>query len=82
MAFAFNWYCVSVIHRVILGEGLFKSSPELDDLQRVTTEFLQSINASVVDFFPKLAKLPIFLQPWRSQYLQMGLSHRQVSEKW
>ena len=63
-------YCVSVIHRVILGEGLLKSSPELDDLQRVTTEFLRSVNASVVDFFPELAKLPIFLQPWRSQYLK------------
>ena len=74
-------YCISVIHRLILGEGLFKSSPELDDLQRVTTEFLQSINASVIDFFPKLAKLPKFFQPWRSQYITMSLSHRQVFEK-
>lgn len=76
------WDCISIIHHVILGERLLKSSPELDDLQRVTTEFLRSMNSSVVDFCPKLAKLPKFLQPWRSQYLKMGLSHRRIFEKW
>ena len=56
-------YTASIVHRIVLRERLFKSTPELDDFQLVTVEFIRSINASIVDFFPRLAKLPRLLQP-------------------
>lgn len=75
-------YSVSVVHRVILGERIAKSSRELGDLQRITTEFIRCLNANIVDFFPMLAKLPNMLQPWRKRYLKMGQEHYDCFRAW
>ena len=75
-------YSSSVMHRIILGEPLIKSTPELEDLQRVSREFLLSINASIVDFYPRLASMPKFLQPGRNFYSKMGQFHYDVFRRW
>ena len=72
----------SVMHRIVLGEGLVKSTPELKELQRVTIEFLKSIGDSFVDFFPLLARLPRSLQLWRSEKEEVGRRHQETFEKW
>lgn len=75
-------YSVSVMHRIVLGERLLKVTPELDQLRRVTVEFLTSINANWVDFFPELAKLPNWMQPWRKRYTRMGKFHHDSHYTW
>ena len=72
----------SIMNRIVLGDSLTKSTPELDDLQRVTNEFLRTINSSFVDFFPLLDKLPHFLQPWRKYWEKMGKDHYDVFVCW
>ena len=72
----------SFMHRIVLGDRLLKSTPELKDFQRVTVEFIRSINASFIDFFPGLANIPAFLQPWRKYWQKMGQSHNDVFESW
>ena len=42
-------YANTVMHRIVLGEGLEKNTAELENLQRVTVEFLRNINSSAVD---------------------------------
>lgn len=81
--YAHNYrYATSVLHRIVMGYPLHKTIRELDDYQRVTIEFVTSINRSYVDFFPSLSKLPHVLQPWRSFWAQMGSFHRHVFEEW
>lgn len=81
--FANNYrYATSVLYRIVMGYPLRKSRRELDDYQRVTIEFVTSINRSYVDFFPSLSKLPRFLQPWRSFWANMGSFHRRVFQDW
>lgn len=75
-------YSTSVMHRIVLGEGLVKPTPDLMELQRITIEFLKMINYSVVDFFPLLARLPRFLQLWRSDKERIGREHHEIFEKW
>ena len=75
-------YGNSVMHRIVLGEGLIKSTPELVELQRITIQFLQHIFFTVPDFFPLLARLPRVLQFWRQKYAKIGQEHRRVFEKW
>ena len=75
-------YSVSVMHRIVLGERLLKVTLELDQLRRVTVEFLTSINANWVDFFPRLARLPKWLQPWRKRYVRMGKFHHDSHYTW
>lgn len=75
-------YTSSVMHRIVLGEPLVKRTPELDDLQYAATEFLGSINHSFIDFFPQLAHLPKFLQPWRRSKEEIGQSHCKVFQSW
>lgn len=48
------------MHQVVLSEGLRKNTAELEELARVTREFLFYLNASMIDFYPKLAKIPKF----------------------
>ena len=55
-------YTDSLMHRIVLGEGLEKNTAELENLQRLTVESLGNINSSAVDFFPQLARLPKLLQ--------------------
>lgn len=75
-------YSSSVMHRIVLGEPLLKRTPELENLQRVTAEFLSLINASLIDFFPQLAHLPKFLQPWRKSKERIGQTHYDVFRSW
>ncbi|KAI0548179.1 cytochrome P450 [Xylaria curta] len=81
--FAHNYrYSTSVLYRIVMGYPLNKTKAELDDYQRVTIEFVTTINRSYVDFFPSANKLPSFLQPWRRFWVQMGAFHRQVFQEW
>lgn len=75
-------YATSVLYRIVMGYPLNKTKRELDDYQRVTIEFVLSINRSYVDFFPQLSKLPTLLQPWRSFWIKMGAFHRRVFHDW
>lgn len=75
-------YANSVMHRIVLGERLEKNTAELENLQRVTVEFLRNINASVVDFYPQLASLPEFLQFWRRGWGKVGQDHYRTFMSW
>jgi len=76
-------YTNSVMYRIVFGEGLTYSTTKLDEFQRVTVEFIRSINASPVDFFPTIARLvPSFLQPWRRNWQRMGEDHYRVFRSW
>ncbi|EAT82251.1 hypothetical protein HBH56_107850 [Parastagonospora nodorum] len=81
--FAHNYrYSTSVLYRIVMGYPLNKTKAQLDDYQRVTIEFVTSINRSWVDFFPSFSKLPPFLQPWRRFWADMGSFHRHVFAEW
>ncbi|KAI1497639.1 cytochrome P450 2C31 [Biscogniauxia marginata] len=75
-------YATSVLYRIVMGYPLYKTKVQLDDYQRVTIEFVTTINRSYVDFFPSVSKLPHFLQPWRRFWAQMGSFHRLVFREW
>ena len=75
-------YCVSTMHRIVSGERLLKATPELDNMRRVTNEFIRSMNSSIVDFFPGLSRLPKILQPWRGRYAKMGQEHYNTFCAW
>ena len=75
-------YATAFLYRVVMGFPLEKSKADLDEYQRITTEFIQSLNRSVVDFFPQLAKLPKSLQPWRKYWADMGVFHQKVLQSW
>ena len=75
-------YSVSIIHRIILGERLLKSTEQLDELRHVITEFLRCMNANMIDLFPQLASLPKIVQPWRKHYIRMGQSHYDAFRTW
>lgn len=75
-------YATSVLYRIVMGYPLDKTRAALDDYQKVTIEFVTTINRSYVDFFPSLSKLPHLLQPWRHYWAQMGSFHRRVFQQW
>ena len=75
-------YFASLMHRITLDGPLQKSTSELDDMQHASTEFLLSINESFIDFFPQLAGLPTFLQPWRRQKARIGIKHYNLFRQW
>ncbi|OQE41136.1 hypothetical protein PENCOP_c005G06812 [Penicillium coprophilum] len=75
-------YANSVIHRIALGERLVKTGKELADLQDVVTQFVGSIGASLVDWFPELDSLPRFLQVWRKHWEKLGLWNYEVYRSW
>ncbi|KAI1648147.1 cytochrome P450 [Daldinia loculata] len=81
--FAHNFrYSTSVLYRIVMGYPLNKPKAQLDDYQRVTIEFVRSINQSFVDFFPSFSKLPHLLQPWRKYWADMGAFHHHVFQEW
>ncbi|GAP84617.2 putative cytochrome P450 [Rosellinia necatrix] len=81
--FAHNYrYSTSVLYRIVMGYPLNKTKAQLDDYQRVTVEFVMTINRSYVDFFPLASKLPSFIQPWRRFWAQMGAFHHRVFQEW
>ena len=76
-------YANSIMHRIVLGEGVDKETKELERLLRVTTEFLVNTNYHWVDFFPLLARLlPRWLQLWRSPPEKMGKVHKETFASW
>lgn len=75
-------YSNSVMHRIVLGEGLIKSTPELVELQRITIQFLQMIVSTIPDFLPVVARLPRILQFWRQRYKKIGEEHHTIFDKW
>ncbi|KAL1867361.1 hypothetical protein VTK73DRAFT_4208 [Phialemonium thermophilum] len=75
-------YANSVIHRIVLGERLVKSTRELEELQNIVTIFVGSIGSSVIDWFPDLAKLPRFLQFWRRPWAALGEWNYNVYRSW
>lgn len=75
-------YAYSVIHKIVVGKRPQHTQQQLDEFQRVTIEFVRSINASPVDFFPVLAKLPNFLQPGKRHWEAMGQDHYNVFKSW
>ena len=77
-----NWYSNSVVHRIVLGERLQRSSPELAAFELTTRQFINSINGNVIDFFPSLVKLPKALQFWRRYWEKLGQFHQSVYQIW
>jgi cytochrome P450 len=75
-------YATSVLYRLVLGEPFSKTKEELDQYQRVTMEFIYSLNRHFVDFFPWLARLPNILQFWAPPWRKMGDFHRRVFIAW
>ncbi|PYH91800.1 cytochrome P450 [Aspergillus ellipticus CBS 707.79] len=75
-------YANSVVHRIALGERLHKTSKELADLQNVVTYFLRSIGASLIDWFPELARLPTWMQFWRKHWEDLGQWNYEVYRSW
>lgn len=75
-------YANAVIVRIALGERPHKSSEELEDMQNAVTFFVGSIGRSVIDWFPDLAKLPRFLQPWRPYWERLGQWNYELYSKW
>lgn len=75
-------YANSIMHRIVLGEGLEKNTAELKNLHRVTVEFLSNINMSIIDFYPQLAKLPRFLHFWRKGWEKMSQDHYKAFMSW
>ena len=81
--YAHNYrFAVTIIHKIITNAPLQKSSAELDNLQRVTSTFLTSINSSLVEFFPQLARIPISFQFWRPYWEKLGTFHHSVFSNW
>ena len=75
-------YAYSIIHRIVAGEDSGHSLQHLNEMQRVTAEFLGNIFSCMVDSFPFLTKLPKFLQPWRKRREAMGMDHFAVFKSW
>lgn len=75
-------YANSIMHRIVLGEGLEKNSADLKNLQKVTVEFLSNINMSIIDFYPQLARLPQFLHFWRKGWEKIGQDHYKAFMSW
>ena len=73
-------YSMDVLYRVSMGEELKKPKAELDAFQRLSMEFVWSLNRSIVDFFPLLDRLPY--QPWRPYWEAMAKDHRSILEAW
>ncbi|KAI2626809.1 cytochrome P450 [Xylaria nigripes] len=82
--YAHNYrFAISVVYRIVTDTTIRKTRAELEDLQKVTSTFLTSINSSFVDFFPQISLLPKWLQgSWRSYWKGMGDFHYRVFKDW
>ncbi|KAI1496434.1 cytochrome P450 2C31 [Biscogniauxia marginata] len=75
-------YPIAISNKVVTNKPLQKSRAELDDLQTVTTTFLNALNASFAEFFPRLNLLPKRLQLWRPHWERIGTFHYNVFRHW
>ncbi|TRX88463.1 hypothetical protein FHL15_010653 [Xylaria flabelliformis] len=81
--YAHNYrFAISIMYRIVTNTSLRKTRGELEDLQRVTSTFLTSINSSFVDFYPQISFLPKCLQFWRTRWESMGNFHYRVFRHW
>ncbi|KAI0099068.1 cytochrome P450 [Nemania sp. FL0031] len=81
--YAHNYrYPLAIIYRIVAGTTLQKSRGDMEELQKVTSTFLTSINSSLVDFFPQISVLPKPLQFWRGHWEAMGDFHYSVFKHW
>ncbi|KAM0813783.1 putative Cytochrome P450 [Seiridium cardinale] len=75
-------YAITIMSKIVINEVLPKSQTELDDLQKVTSTFLSSINSSFAEFFPQLNWLPESCQTWRRHWKEMGNFHYDTIKTW
>ncbi|KAI1419680.1 cytochrome P450 [Xylaria sp. FL1777] len=82
--YAHNYrFATAIMYRIVADTTLRKTIRELEDLQRVTSTFLTSINSSFVDFYPQISFLPRFLQfYWRTHWEAMGDFHYRIFKHW
>ncbi|KAI8945648.1 cytochrome P450 [Xylaria longipes] len=81
--YAHNYrYAIAIVYRIVTGTTLRKTIGELEDLQRVTSTFLTSINSSFVDFYPQVSLLPKNFQFWRTHWEIMGDFHYRIFKHW
>ncbi|KAK4206937.1 cytochrome P450 [Rhypophila decipiens] len=76
-------YANSVIVRITLGDRPFDMlDKDLEDMQNAVTFFLGSIGKGIVDWFPKLAKIPRVLQVWCPYWERLGQWNYELYSKW
>ncbi|KAI3317896.1 cytochrome P450 [Xylariaceae sp. AK1471] len=75
-------YALTIMYKIVTDTALQASRAELEELQRVSSTFLTSINSSCVDFFPALGLIPECLQFWRPHWENMGRFHYGVFKHW
>ncbi|KAI0973638.1 cytochrome P450 [Xylaria arbuscula] len=75
-------FAIAIVYRIVTGTTLRKTTDELEDLQKVTSTFLTSINSSFVDFYPQFSLLPKYLQFWRAHWETMGDFHYRTFKHW
>ena len=71
-------FAYSIIQGIVFGERTRQTQKQLDDIRRITVDFVQSINSSIFDFFPSLG----IFQPSRSFWSRMGADHYKVFRAW
>jgi cytochrome P450 len=73
----------SVIHRIVLGERLLKSSKELADLQTTSSRFQRGVGTSVPDWFPFIYKVvPKPLRFWEAYWEEQARFQDAVYKTW
>ena len=75
-------FSLSVMYELLIAKPLQQSRDELQNLQRVTSTFLTSINSSWVEFFPMASKLPKALQFWRAHWEKISLFEYNTFRRW
>ena len=70
-------YTLSVVYRIVFGQRIQRRTREMEAFVFGGAEFVASIHASFVDFFPWVARVfPQFM--WRGGWQDMGERHRQM----
>ena len=81
-----NWYshhfryAVSVMNQIVFGKRLVKSTQDLNIFLRAGLQFIHSMYASTIDFFPWISYLPEPL--WRGAWARMGQDHFNIYLTW
>ncbi|KAH6679189.1 cytochrome P450 [Halenospora varia] len=74
-------YTLSVVYRIVFGQRVRRRTREVEAFVFAAAEFVASIHASAVDFFPWVAKVfPEYM--WRGGWKDMGERHRRIYQAW
>ena len=73
-------YSVSVLNQIVFGERLVKTTPDLNNFLLAGLQFIASINATLVDFFPSISKLPVSW--WGAKWERIGQAHYDIYLTW